>query len=171
MVLWADTYCPLLFWFPHPVPVPVPDTTSVTTPLGLVKRMYNMWLIMVYVVVGHDSSTDKILTGTVCLHWTKVHAKVHLLSDLGRHSMWTWNWILCEPIWKRCRFHCDFRYNVNEPLLVRFTATTTGTHERRTCSCTAAAPACPGMPEDLDNPAVAPNKVEDTGYKVIAAPE
>ena len=27
------------------------------------------------------------------------------------------------------------------------------------------------MPEDIDNPAVAPNKVEDTGYKVSALPE
>ena len=34
--------------------------------------------------------------------------------------MWTINWILYEPIWKRCRlrFHC--RTNINETLPVAF---------------------------------------------------
>ena len=30
-----------------------------------------------------------------------------------RHAMWTLHSILCEPIWKRCRF----RFNINEPYI------------------------------------------------------
>ena len=30
--------------------------------------------------------------------------------------LWTLNWILCEPIWKRCRFRFCFRLNISEPL-------------------------------------------------------
>ena len=38
--------------------------------------------------------------------------------DLCCCSMWTINWILHEPIWKRCLFH--FRLNIKESLKQRF---------------------------------------------------
>ena len=43
------------------------------------------------------------------LHWTL--GKRTFFFDLCRCSMWTLNWILSEPIWKRCRFPC----NINQP--------------------------------------------------------
>ena len=45
------------------------------------------------------------------LHRTKVNAKANVFFDLCR-SMWTLNWILCEPILKRYRF----RSSMNESL-------------------------------------------------------
>ena len=46
---------------------------------------------------------------------TKANAKAILFFDIYcPRSIWTLNWILCEPIWKWCRFR--FRGNINEPL-------------------------------------------------------
>ena len=39
----------------------------------------------------------------VHLHWANAKAKFFL--GLYHCSMWTLNWILYEPVWKRCRFH------------------------------------------------------------------
>ena len=36
-----------------------------------------------------------------------------ILVDLCRCSVWTLNWVLCEPIWMWCRFR--FCVNINEP--------------------------------------------------------
>ena len=40
--------------------------------------------------------------------------KSELSFDLCRCLMWTFNWIFCKPIWKRCHFHFRFRTEINE---------------------------------------------------------
>ena len=49
--------------------------------------------------------------------WDRKMGSWIVFSDLCRCSMWTLNWILYEPIWKRCRFHFCFRTNINESLI------------------------------------------------------
>ena len=34
--------------------------------------------------------------------------------------MWALNWILHEPIWKRCHLFFRFRTNINEPLRLMY---------------------------------------------------
>ena len=60
--------------------------------------------------------TKNPTTSNVFLH---VHVKVHLhctkanfFFDLCRCSMWTLNWILYEPIWKRCHFCAKYKRNL-----------------------------------------------------------
>ena len=58
--------------------------------------------------------SDTIISCKVHLHWTKANAKANFFFDLCGCSMWTLNWVVYEPIWKRCRF--SFHHSVNEPL-------------------------------------------------------
>ena len=51
----------------------------------------------------------------VHLHWANANVKANVFFDLCRCSVWTWNWMLYEPIWKRCSFGFCFRDNINEP--------------------------------------------------------
>ena len=43
----------------------------------------------------------------VHLYLAKAKARANFFFDLCRCLMWTLNYILHEPIWKRCHFHCN----------------------------------------------------------------
>ena len=53
---------------------------------------------------------NKMFTLAICrsfkvhLHWVKANAKAKFCFEICRCSVWTLNWILGEPIWKRCNF-------------------------------------------------------------------
>ena len=64
----------------------------------------------------YSTYTDQLLVSEVLFTLRKSERDIF---DYCRCLMLTLNCILCEPIWKRCRFRFFFRSNITEPLRYR----------------------------------------------------